>query len=177
METVIRNAIATDANLGYQNYIEWIKSETGDYDPETAFICFQGAEYLRQMVLNQYKTPPELVTISGSIDGFRHLVGVYHVELDNTFESHACVIFFNKEEVTIYTTYGGVTGFNITHHIKQQWVDDLLAFDRADVSQGISYFKLWGIEPDLDFVRTDYVPHVNQWGPVRITSLNYTKLA
>lgn len=180
-DEMIRETINSDVD--HAKYRAWHKQSifnSDDYVETLAelYYCLAGAKYIKELVLAQYKTPPTLNPVSGSIADFRHLEGIYHIELDNNFECHACVIDFRKEDITIYTSYGGTVGFNITHHNKQKWVDALLAFDVADAeTQFFDYFKLWGIKTNLEFIRTGYIPAIQQLGPVRIMSLKYTKLA
>lgn len=177
---VIRETI--DSDVDHAKYRAWHKRSifnSVEYKETLAelYYCIAGAEYIKKLVLAQCGTLPILNPISGSIADFRHLEGIYHIDLSNNFECHACVIEFQKEDVTIYSSYGGTVGFNITRHRKQKWVDDLLAFDIADAeTQFFDYYKLWGIKTNLEFVRTGYIPAIQQLGPVRIMSLEYTKL-
>jgi len=175
---VILDTIQSDVD--HSKYAAWTIKENPDYDTDLGALydCGLGAQYIKELILAQYETPLILNPVSGSIADFRHLKGIYYIALDNTLESHYCVIVFRKEDLTIYTSYGGHIGFNITHHNKQKWVDALLAFDTADVeTQFLDYFKLWGIKPTLKFVGEWYIPSVLKYGPIRIESLNYTKLA
>lgn len=177
VEQIIRNTIETDIN--HEKYFIWASQQkcfSSPLDLEVAYICIEGAEYLKQLILKEYSVPPTLNPISGSVADFYYLEGIYHIEMENNCESHACIISFRKHDVTIYTSYGGVIGFNITSYSKQEWVTALLAFDASNnATNQADYFTLWGIRPDPEFARR-FIDPAHFFEPVKIESLIYTRL-
>ena len=171
-----------DEENGYPDFSEWSRQGESCDGPDTYFICFNGAEYVDWLFtvvstkLNGGGSVPRSKLVTGAITDFYSLTGVYHLHVDSNFESHACVVVFGQENMTMYTTYGGCHRFEITKFQKRKWIDDIVAFNNATIKkQGFRYWSLWGITPTYDVIY--WYSQMNEDGqPLLMTSFNYEKI-
>jgi hypothetical protein len=191
IEINIREKIYADHKLGYPEYLDWLARYFPDLDDHESFICFDGRSYISELFYSFSPTKIEGTFFDPSINGtitdgkkftvgsityFYNARGVYSISIGNSFECHECVLCFLENKVTIYTTYGGTDQIHITEYVKKDWIDSIVAFDRASViEQGLRYWTLWGI-PQLPDVVDEYIKHQRTNGPVVITELSYRKI-
>lgn len=174
--------LKSDEENDYSDFSEWSRQGGSCDSPDTYFICFNGAEYVDWLFtdistkLNGGVSVPRSALVTGDITDCYSLTGVYHLHVDSNFESHGCVVVFGREDMTMYTTYGGGHQFEITKFPKRKWIDDIVAFNNGTVKeQGLRYWDLWGITPTRDVVRW-YVQMQEDGQPLVMESFAYEKI-
>lgn len=136
------------------------------------FCSSAGAAYIIHL-LQQYITIGSEDFHSCEINDLQSLTGIYHMRIENTFETHECIISFRHDDITMYTTYKDGNSFEITEFAKKPWIKNLIKFDQMSKSQqGYRYWLLWGITPSIPIL---YDFHVSA-PTVKIISLHIKKL-
>ncbi len=164
IEEFLRLTIEDD--FDYSNFKKWCRS----YPKLSPFDPINGVNYITFLLRHE-----SLATSlqPGHIAEFYTLRGIYHLYIENTFETFQCVISFRADDMTIYATYNNEM-FEITEFSKYEWIDAILEFDSTSLKyQGMRYWLLWGVNPPMD-VYWRYQYSVTK--PIRITKILYRQL-
>ncbi|ARF12015.1 hypothetical protein Klosneuvirus_3_150 [Klosneuvirus KNV1] len=147
------------------NIIEFLKTEAyhqilydysmkispDTWEDKTWYICFNVAEFIQDLIINQLPKKRKGRERKVHLDELYKLSGVYHIAIDNQYESHAFIAWFQEDHIHIINGYGGYYGnpLYITTS-KKEWTDKFLSLQNHNLIDQIKLLnELFGIPNDL----------------------------
>jgi len=148
--TNIIDFLHTDA---YHTFLyDYSMEESPDiWEDKTWYICFNVAEFIKNLITSQLPKMKKARERKVQLDELYKLNGVYNITIDNQYESHAFIAWFQEEQIHIINGYGGYYGnplYIVTN--RKEWTNKFLSLQNYNLVDQIHLLKeLFGLPIDL----------------------------
>lgn len=136
----------------HQTLYEYSMEQTPDmWEDKTWYICFNVAEFIQDLILDQLPMNRKIKSRTALIEELYNLNGVYNIAIDNQYESHAFIAWFQEDHIHIINGYGGYYGnpLYITSN-KNEWINKFLSLQYYNLVEQVRILEdLFGLPFDL----------------------------